>query len=165
MIGNDIVDLQLRNGESNWQRKRYLEKIFTKDEQVLIWNSNNPESMVWNLWTRKEAAYKIYNRITGIRSYFPSLIECFEIESKQGFIFGKVIIQDIICFTKTEINSAYCYTIATLNSDIFSTIKIIKNRTDIIKNNGIPSYYDPNTKTLHSASISNDGRFERIIAL
>jgi hypothetical protein len=32
--------------------------------------------MVWNLWSRKEAAYKIYNRATGIRGYFPLNLEC-----------------------------------------------------------------------------------------
>jgi hypothetical protein len=32
--------------------------------------------MVWNLWSRKEAAYKIYNRETGIRGYFPLQIAC-----------------------------------------------------------------------------------------
>jgi phosphopantetheinyl transferase (holo-ACP synthase) len=62
MIGNDIVDLSLAPKESNWKRKGFLDKIFTKNEQLRIIKSDNPENMVWNLWTRKEAAYKIFNR-------------------------------------------------------------------------------------------------------
>ena len=76
MIGNDIVDLALAKKESNWKRNRFLDKIFTTKEQVLIVDAENPEIMVWNLWSRKEAAYKIYNRETGIRGYFPLQLEC-----------------------------------------------------------------------------------------
>ena len=76
MIGNDIVDLALAKKESNWKRNRFLDKIFTETEQLLIFHSENPEIMVWNLWSRKEAAYKIYNRETGIRGYFRSILRC-----------------------------------------------------------------------------------------
>jgi phosphopantetheinyl transferase (holo-ACP synthase) len=71
MIGNDIVDLALARKESNWQRKGFLDKIFTKKEQLQIVTAQNPETMVWNLWSRKEAVYKIYNRETGIRAFIP----------------------------------------------------------------------------------------------
>jgi len=57
MIGNDIVDLELALKESNWKRKGFLNKIFTNEEQLLISSAINPEIMVWNLWSRKEAAY------------------------------------------------------------------------------------------------------------
>ena len=36
MIGNDVVDLELAKKESNWQRRGFLSKIFTKNEQRLI---------------------------------------------------------------------------------------------------------------------------------
>ena len=52
MIGNDIVDLAFALKKSNWKRKGYLDKIFTNHEQLLIIKSDNPENMVWNLWTR-----------------------------------------------------------------------------------------------------------------
>ena len=89
MIGNDIIDLALALKESNWKRKGFLDKIFTKNEQLLILNTQNPEVMVWNLWSRKEAAYKIYNRQTGIRGYFPLQLECFNME-----IIDEVILVD-----------------------------------------------------------------------
>ena len=62
MIGNDIVDLVQARFQSNWKRKGFVQKIFTQKEQELIFSSKNPENMVWNLWTRKESAYKIFNR-------------------------------------------------------------------------------------------------------
>mgnify|MGYP003583470498 CR=1 FL=1 len=43
MIGNDIVDLVLAKKESNWKRNRFLDKIFTIKEQVLIVDAENPE--------------------------------------------------------------------------------------------------------------------------
>ena len=56
MIGNDIIDLALARKESNWLRSGFLDKIFTLREKLLISNSQNPETTVWNLWSRKEAA-------------------------------------------------------------------------------------------------------------
>ena len=48
MIGNDVVDLALAKIESNWQRKGFLNKIFTENEKILIQKSKNQELMVWN---------------------------------------------------------------------------------------------------------------------
>ena len=56
MIGNDIVDLALAEKESNWKRKGFIDKIFTPQEQSLIKTSINQEIIIWNLWSRKEAA-------------------------------------------------------------------------------------------------------------
>jgi phosphopantetheinyl transferase (holo-ACP synthase) len=67
MIGNDVVDLAVAKKRKQLT-KRVLDKIFKK-EQLLITSAINPETMVWNLWSRKEAAYKIYNR-EGIRGIF-----------------------------------------------------------------------------------------------
>ena len=78
MIGNDIVDLNLAKTQSNWKRKGYLDKIFTENEQNLIFESENPTAKVWNLWSRKEAAYKIYNRSTNIRVFNPKKFDCFD---------------------------------------------------------------------------------------
>ena len=33
MVGNDIVDLAEAKKASNWQRPRFLEKLFTPNEQ------------------------------------------------------------------------------------------------------------------------------------
>ena len=47
MVGNDIIDIQLATLQSNWQRPRYLDKLFTTSEQELIRSSDNATRMVW----------------------------------------------------------------------------------------------------------------------
>jgi phosphopantetheinyl transferase (holo-ACP synthase) len=163
MIGNDIVDLALAQKESNWKRKGFLDKIFTQNEQLLILNSENPAVMVWNLWSRKEAAYKIYNRKTQIRGYFPLQLECFDLDSIDEIILGKVVIKGFIYFTKTEINSEFINTIAVENPQYFDKIKTLENRKNIQKINGIPEYFEKENSMSRPVSISHHGRFEQII--
>ena len=165
MIGNDIVDLAFAQKESHWKRKGFLDKIFTRNEQFLILNTKNPATMVWNLWSRKEAAYKIYNRQTQIRGYFPLQIECFDLDSVDAFTFGKVVMKDRIYYTKTEMNSEFVYTIAVENVHCFDTIKTLENRNNIQKTNGIPEYFEANNGSEKPVSISHHGRFERIISV
>jgi phosphopantetheinyl transferase (holo-ACP synthase) len=153
MIGNDIVDLKLAAKESNWRRKGYLDKIFSKREQVIILSSENPEVMVWNLWSRKEAAYKIYNRLTGIRKLNPIDFECFEME----LLIGKVICVDVIFYTKTKITKQFVSTVSVLNPSDFDKVSKI-NPKGVYKINGIPFYMDF-FKNIKPASISHHGRF------
>lgn len=161
MIGNDIVDLELARKESNWKRKGFLDKIFTRHEQVLIHNSSNPELMVWNLWSRKEAAYKIYNRITGIRGYFPWKLQChYENES-----LGKVQIDDFIFYTQTEITTDYVYTTAVSDTIVFDKIKLLETSDNIKKTNGIPYIIDIDSNIIQPVSITHHGRFQKAISI
>lgn len=164
MIGNDIVDLALAQKESNWKRKGFLGKIFTRNEQLLILNAKNPDVMVWNLWSRKEAAYKIYNRQTNIRGYFPLQLECFDLDCNDKITFGKVVINDFRYYTKTEINSEFVHTIAVENVRYFGNIKTLENQNNIQKKNGIPEYFEATNLSKKLVSISHHGRFERIIS-
>ena len=161
MIGNDIVDLALAQKESNWKRNGFLDKIFTQSEQLLILNWQNSENMVWNLWSRKEAAYKIYNRQTGIRVYNPLQLECnFDSETS-----GLVTIKEHTYHTKTTISSQYIYTIAVINFTDFQTIQYMESTKNIVKMNGIPNRFDSLKSVLKPASITHHGRFTRVIAL
>jgi len=165
MIGNDIVDLALAEKESNWKRKGFLDKIFTKNEQLQIINAEKPAVMVWNLWSRKEAAYKIYNRKTHIRGYFPLQLECFNLNIIDGIIFGKVVIKDVIYYTKTAINSQFINTIAVEKINDFDRIIKLKNRANIHKINEIPFYSEKDNSVSKPVSISHHGKFEQIIAI
>lgn len=161
MIGNDIVDLQLARKQSNWKRKGFLDKIFSLQEQALIHNSCNPELMVWNLWSRKEAAYKIYNRITGITGYFPWQLECFYESHSQG----KVVIDDCVFYTQTEITNDYVYTTAVADRAIFDKIKLLEISDNIKKHNGLPYMMDEDSNLLKPISITHHGRFQKIISI
>ncbi len=125
MIGNDIVDLNLSKIQINWQRKGYLDKIFTKNEQKFIFESKNQDQMVWTLWSCKEACYKIFNRKTNIRVFNPLQFECYNLKTINEHLFGEVNFDHQIYFTKTEINSNYIYSIATTN---FKLLNKINNR-------------------------------------
>ena len=164
MIGNDIIDLALAQKESNWKRKGFLEKLFTSKEQLLISISQNPEITVWNLWSRKEAAYKIYNRQTQIRAFIPKHLECFDIETRDGILYGKVICYDVVYYTETKITSEYIETNAVLNLDDFDTITTLNSPQNTIKINGIPYAFDSENNILKPISKSHHGRFERIIS-
>lgn len=160
MIGNDVVDLEFAKKESNWQRKGFLDKIFTKNEQFLIQKSKNQDITVWCLWSRKEAAYKIWNRETGIRKFNPIQFECFDLESE----IGKVQFKNTIYFTKTQILIDYIHTIAVLNKEIFNNIKFIIKIIIIEKKKGIPFYINENQE-IKPVSKSHHGRFESIITI
>lgn len=165
MIGNDVIDLALARKESNWKRKGFLNKIFTSNEQLLISKSQNPEIAVWNLWSRKEAAYKIYNRQTQIRSYIPLQLECFDLEEKEEIFYGKVICYDTVYFTKTRITLDCIETIAVLQASDFDTILYLNSGVAIIKTNGLPNYFDTKNQVLKPISKSHHGRFEKLVTL
>lgn len=111
MLGNDVVDLKLASVQSNWRRKGFLGKIFNKAEQNLIEIAASPDVKIWQLWTLKEAAYKIYNRQTGIRTFEPSCILCTVDDDE----IGRVQINKEIFFTKSIIALEYIHTTAALS--------------------------------------------------
>ena len=161
MIGNDIVDLELSKKESNWQRKGFLDKIFTENEQSLIQNAKNQEIMVWNLWTRKEAAYKIFVQETKITGYFPQKIVCEFIDENEGF----VSIANHKYYTKTKLKPEYIHTVALKSVSDVSYVQLLYNREYIFKSEGIPKYNDSKNDKTYPVSISNHGKFEKIVFL
>ena len=161
MIGNDIVDLDLAQKQSNWKRKGFLDKIFSQKEQNLILNDLNPELMLWNLWSRKEASYKIYNRITGIRGYFPCRLRCHYVNENSG----TVSIDGFVFYTQTQITNDYIYSIAVAKISIFNKIKSLESLENIQKENGIPYILDTASNAISPVSITHHGRFQRVISM
>lgn len=161
MIGNDIVDLVLAAKESNWRRKGFLQKIFTEKEQILIETAENPDLMVWNLWSRKEAAYKIYNRQTGRREYMPLKLEC----EYQSEVLGKVHCKGNIYHTATTVAKDFVYTIAVAAEEHFNEISIAEKDVIIFKENGIPYLLEKNTQIKKPVSITHHGRFWKAISI
>jgi phosphopantetheinyl transferase (holo-ACP synthase) len=161
MIGNDIIDLDLALKESNWKRNRFLDKIFSSNEQQLIQNSENKDHMVWNLWSRKEASYKIYNRQTGIRGFFPLRFEC----HYNNVNTGTVSIEDFVFYTQTEITANYIYSIAVSEKEYFEKIKPLETGVIIKKENGIPYFLDPVSSSMSPVSVTHHGRFQKIISI
>ena len=159
MIGNDVIDLALATTQSNWKRNGYLDKIFTNLEQQLIFKNSNQDEMVWSLWSRKEAVYKVLIQKGMQKGYYPIKIECINADYENGMVnFGNQIY-----YTKTIISDDSIHSLALENSDFFDNIKKIQYYKKLKIINGIP-FYELNSKLL-SASKSHHGRFEEIVYL
>jgi phosphopantetheinyl transferase (holo-ACP synthase) len=163
MIGNDVIDLALARSQSNWKRKGFLEKIFTEEERRLILESSDPETMVWAFWSRKEAAYKIFNRQTGLRLYNPQQFECLAMKYVNGYYLGEVRNSGNVYYSKTEINSRFIYTIAVQNPEDFNTINHSGN-VEIKKKNHIPFAVNALGDFEKPVSISHHGLYKRIVS-
>ncbi len=159
MIGNDVIDLVWTRKESNWKRPGFLNKLFTSQEQLLITTAENPEVMVWNLWSRKEAAYKIYNRETGIRAYIPLQLEC-EYENES---LGKVNCNGYTFYTQTVLSKDKIHTIALTQKEAFEQVVALDCYSEIIKKDGIPFVLDKDSNQLFPMSKSHHGRFMSIV--
>lgn len=159
MIGNDIVDLALAKKESNWKRKGYLDKIFTVSEQLLIQKSTNQELAIWNLWSRKEAVYKIILQKGGKRGYYPRKIACLDLNLENGM----VEFENQIFYTITIVKNESIYSIAVQNVNDFRNIKTLDNSHLLFKVDGIP-FISINNE-VKSVSKTHHGKFERIVYL
>jgi len=165
VIGNDVIDLTLARVQSDWQRKGFIAKIFTMAEQQIIQIAADPEIMVWTLWSRKEAAYKIYNRETQIRRYNPLQFECSPMQRCDYYYYGTVVFQNTIYYSKTEVNAKFVDTVAVNDKADFDKIYTLENSENISKKDGIPSRYCSILKTTRPVSISHHGTFKRIISI
>ena len=164
MIGNDVIDLIQSRQESNWQRKGYLAKIFTPEEQILIAENSDPEIMVWILWSMKEAAYKIYHRKTKIREYIPKKLECTLLTQGTNFILGQVQCGENLYYTKTELSQESLHSIAVSYLENLNNVVEIKNKTIFKDQYGIP-YLTGVSQTLKEVSVSHHGRFKKIVSI
>lgn len=176
-IGNDIVDLNLAKTQSNWQRKGFLEKQFTKKEQAEIFNAENPFLRVWQFWSMKEAAYKCYTQKIEKRFFAPQKFECSLTTKDKGTVF----FEGNNYHTNTTFSTFYICTVAketteeinvfseiiaskTINADL--KIKLakesgvlseeIEKRKTII---GAPLFYHLKQLLTKSCSISHHGNY------
>lgn len=181
-IGNDIVDLKVAAAESNWQRRGFLDKVFTEAEQEVILSSKSPFQMAWRMWSMKESAYKAYIQETKNRFFNPKSFQCKFIDSSNGTVFikgtnhfTKTISNDSVIFTSSSIDKS-----TTLNSMFFQVhpnsqsdevhsalIEFIADRNNldveglaIIKSaNKIPNAYFGNERLPLTISTTHHGNF------
>ncbi|MFB9079312.1 4'-phosphopantetheinyl transferase superfamily protein [Flavobacterium procerum] len=164
MIGNDVIDILQSRLENNWQRKGFIEKLFTPEEQLLISNSETPEIMVWTLWSMKEAAYKVYNRKTKIREYIPKKLVCTLEHQSLSHLQGKVTCLGNIYHTKTTVSRDIIHTVAVSVLDNLTKVKEVKKQSILKDNNNIPFFVSSKNK-IQDASVSHHGRFEICVTI
>lgn len=138
MLGNDIVDCNVARSEGKHNNRRWLDKLFTLQEQAYISSSLNVFYMSWVLWSMKEAAYKANQRLVKHPPKFnPKSNLCSFINKSQDLILsdlkypkkmnGLVQIEYKKFKTHTVIHSDYIHTTACVSG---TSIKPISNVTD-----------------------------------
>jgi phosphopantetheinyl transferase (holo-ACP synthase) len=108
VIGNDIIDLNVAGKNSRWQEQRFLDKLFTQQEQEFILNDDLIYQNIWFLWSMKESAYKIHTRNLKSSNFNPKSYNC-AITSKT---IGTVSFDNHTVNTTTKYNSDIIYTTA-----------------------------------------------------
>ena len=154
MIGNDLVDLQQALRDSNWMRRGFLSKLFSKLEQLYIMLASEPFEMVWLLWSMKEAAYKIYNRDSGLREYAPARLNCKLISISPTAYLGQVRINGCTYHTKGQIFTGnYVHSVASTSSFNLDGIKVSL----------YPLALNIDYKAMKPACVSHHGRYLALI--
>lgn len=156
-IGHDIVDLQLAKKESNIFRKGYLQKILTENELKILLNSRDIALSFWQMWSMKEAVYKILRQKGKERGYYPKKIEVLNVEVNNGIVGN----DQQIFYTQTTFNSHYLETIALENHLDFKKIQRLNQADKLSKVNEIPVLLIDNKP--FAASKSHHGRFESVV--
>lgn len=123
MVGNDIVDLNEARLTSNWQHPRFLDKLFTNTEQYYIQQSPNTFETIWQLWSMKEAAYKLYIQLNPNRFYNPKSFVC-SLSGKASF----VTYLNFKCCIKTTITSHFILSEARLVASNMTSVFLMFNK-------------------------------------
>ncbi|MBI2836836.1 MAG: 4'-phosphopantetheinyl transferase superfamily protein [Acidobacteria bacterium] len=63
LVGNDIVDLTAPGAGEKHRDRRFLERVFTPEEQAIIADAADPDRVLWMIWSAKEAAFKIASKL------------------------------------------------------------------------------------------------------
>ena len=122
MLGNDIIDINETKRITNWQRRGFLDKIFSPYEKNEILESLNPFHLVWRFWSMKESAYKVSIQSGHERSFNPSSIHCSIISSEKGLI----SIGGLTLTSETKTNQDYILSVASPTNYPIITTKILK---------------------------------------
>lgn len=159
MIGNDIVDFQKAELESNWHRKGYLDKLFNKTEQELIFDSADPNQMVWLFWSMKEACYKSHFRDSGIRSYKPIVITCSNLLVDESSASGEIHYDNHVYYSRSVLSKNFVHTYAVSHySDFKNSTLFIEENTELKDNTEKKNFND-----YHNFRRKNDLLAYRII--
>lgn len=184
MIGNDIVDLKLAKMQSNWRRKGFLEKVFSLNEQAMIFDAAEPDVIVWALWSMKESAYKAGLRVQKKIKINPKDFDCLMLNDHKGIVkYGEEVYhtiseikQDFVhtqacsktfdarLFSKVLKSDQNCWDSNQLYPIIISRVAVHKGcgkRDVVIRKNaqGIPELYMMGKKMPVLCSLSHHGRF------
>lgn len=116
-LGNDIVDLSVAKKQKRTFSPRFLNKVFTKNEQSYLWEAEDPFTRLWLLWSIKESTYKCHLKNCGTRLFNPVKINCIP-QNENCF---SAVIDHRTYHTFSTSSTDFIHTIATEDSD-FPTV-------------------------------------------
>lgn len=158
MIGNDIIDLKIAGSNSRWRETRFLDALFTKEEQCFVLKDEFRFQNIWLLWSMKESAYKIGSRRFKLPKFNPKYFNCNVTSERSGTVsFGDQIVKTI-----TEVNSNIIYTTAQFQKDIqFTEYSILEGQSKVekgqhLKAKAIQSFCDLKSVSKSSVSIEKN---------
>ena len=185
MIGNDIIDIRYTKRHHNFQRKGYLQKIYTDEEQELIKTSEYRLYTAWRLWSMKESAYKSYIKKGHNRFFNPIKLSCsiednqigyvkighseYKIQTKrtENYIFSHTVVDPLQKLShkliRLEESDSNCQSRTIYNSINYYISQHIKSKDEFIEiikdDNGVPSIYVNNLKQDIDLSITHHGMY------
>ncbi|TDQ06383.1 4'-phosphopantetheinyl transferase family protein [Pedobacter metabolipauper] len=148
MIGNDIVDLNQALKDSDWNRKDYLKKIFTAEEQFMISSGTCSNLLVWLLWTMKESAYKVHARKFKLREFAPLKISCRNLIVHEHHAIGEVNYDEELYYTSSTLQTDYIHTLAAIDQTDLTLAKVM-----------ISAYDTSDYRSTGPASVSHHGKY------
>jgi phosphopantetheinyl transferase (holo-ACP synthase) len=158
MVGNDIVDLNFAKMNSRWEEQRFLDKLFTDDEQAFIKKDDFRFQNIWQLWSMKESAYKIAARTKKVQIFNPKSFHCKPHSPTEG----TVTFNNQVLKTSTVSHSNLIYTIAQTDATncisacfLLESIKYFEQQK-IVRQKAIQAYVDLKSISLKSISINKN---------
>lgn len=64
-VGNDVVDLRHPRCRGKSRDRRFLERVFSFEEALVICQAGDPDRALWRAWASKEAAFKVVSKLMG----------------------------------------------------------------------------------------------------
>jgi len=113
-VGNDIVDLTLKDNIGKSHDYRFLNRVFTASEQNFLNQSTNKDASLWKMWAAKEAAYKILKKCDPdlIFSHLKFVVTAQECQTR-----GMVKHHDKVISVRWEENADWVHCIAHMQSE------------------------------------------------
>lgn len=155
LVGNDIVDLQHPDNQNKASNIRLLKKILTPLEILTVQQAANPNTMLWLLWSCKEAAYKVAIKM-GIQPFNDATQISIDFNNTNNLLYcGTAVVKNIQCFTKTILSNNYAYSIASKQPCIFNKIQGTIINIKSCKNNTIKTQLLQHIAKIYNININN----------
>jgi len=137
-VGNDVVDLTDPENVGKSGDRRFCRRVFNEEELALIAGSARPDTVLWALWSAKEAAYKAISRgdpsVCSIPKKYPVIFETSAHQKIYTSLKGIVKTPHGGIFIRVHIKKAFLHALAAGTMDeltrIVARVEALPEHTD-----------------------------------